>query len=149
MTPAERPPLPKLSKGDTLVMRSGTRGRRDGQRDTEVRVVTVGRKYVHVIAADKYEEYLAAAPEARSWRWTLRKFLLADQREGDRGTRIGYSASIATAEQQAYDVLHLGVAEYLRDQGVTVEQRSPWFGREVELANLLKFVTPAEAAPDE
>lgn len=138
MSRADRPGLGALNVGDTLIMRSGTPGRRDGQTDTAVRVVTVGRKYVHVVLAEYYERYIAATPEARSWRWSTRRFLLADQKEGAPGDRVGYSASIATAEQHAYDREHVAADAYLRSEGVDLRRSSPWFGREVELAGLLK-----------
>ena len=128
-----RPALPQLKRGDTLIMRSGVPGRRDGQRDSEVRVVIVGRKFVHVITADRFDKY---DPEAH--RWLLRKFLIDDQREGERGRRIGYSASIATPEQHAYDRAEQDAAEYLADQGLDVRPGSPWRGREGVLAEILR-----------
>jgi len=140
MTAAEgRPPLPKLSRGDLLIVRSG----RD--RAYEARVAIAGRKYVHVIDAGRFETY---NPDTDAWR--LRKFLLADQAEGERGTRVGAAATIATPEQHAYDAKAGSAARYLREQGIEIARRSPWAGREIELANLLKFVTAAPpAAGDE
>jgi hypothetical protein len=143
-----RPPLGKLNVGDELIMMSGVPGRRDGKRASAVRVVTVGRKYVHVVLAEYFEAYTAAAPEARSWRWSTRKFLIEDQQEGERGKRVGYSASVATAEQHAYDLREMGAADYLREQGIDLRHNSPWRGREVELASLLRFVETPGAAPD-
>jgi hypothetical protein len=132
-----RPGLPQLKRGDALVMHSGTPGRRDGQRATDVRVVTVGRKYVHVIAAEQYESY---DPERD--RWHTRKFLIADQREGEPGKRFGYAARIATAEQYEYDRLHGSAAEYLREQGITLRPGSRWYGHEVALADLMRKHEP-------
>lgn len=135
-----RPALRSLKRGDELIMTSGTPGRRDGQTDTAVRVVTVGRKYVHVIVERFHEDYLADPDKYGSY---VRKFLIEDQKEGERSTRIGYSAKVATVEQHAYDVLQHGAAKYLFDQGITVEHRSPWRGREVELATALKAAVDA------
>jgi hypothetical protein len=130
-----RPPLPKLKRGDELVMVSGTPGRRAGQSASTVRVVGVGPKYVHVIDARWFDGYDAARDK-----WRVRKFLIEDQEEGERGTRVGYAATIATVEQREYDDLARDAAlTYLREQGLTVERRSPWWHREVELANLLRF----------
>jgi hypothetical protein len=141
VTPPERPALPKLAKGDALVMRSGTPGRRDGTRPLAVRVVTVGRKYVHVIGADRFDAY-----DPDRDRWYVRKFLIEDQREGERGTRVGYSASIATAEQHEYDRLHGDADEYLREQGIVLRAASRWYGHEVLLADLMRQNEPAPAA---
>jgi hypothetical protein len=141
MTAAERPALPKLAKGDRLIMRSGTPGRRDGKRATDVRVVTAGRKYVHVIGADRFDAYDPAVH-----RWLLRKFLLDDQREGEPGKRVGYTASIATAEQHEYDRMHGDAVEYLREQGVMLRAASRWHGHEVLLAELMRQHEPAPAA---
>jgi hypothetical protein len=143
MTAAERPPLRRLAKGDRLMMRGGTPGRRDGHRATEVRVVTIGRKFVHVIAADRFERY---NPDTD--RWYLRKFLIEDQHEGERGRRIGYSASIATPEQHEYDRLHGDADEYLREQGVVLRAASRWYGHEVLLARLMRDNEPPAAEAD-
>lgn len=142
MTPAERPAFPEqLAKGDRLIMRSGTPGRRDGKRATDVRVVIVGRKYVHVLAADRFETY---DPDADRWR--LRKFLLDDQREGEPGKRIGYTASIATAEQHEYDRMHGDAVEYLREQGIyELARAGRWRGHEVLLARVMRENEPPAA----
>lgn len=118
-----RPETPKLAVGDALFMHSGTPGRRDGKRYSDVRVTTVGRKYVHVIGSDDYERFVA---EPESWRWKVRKFLIEDMREGERGRRIGYTASLATVEQRAYDEQQLAASIYLRDVvGLDVRRDSP------------------------
>lgn len=148
MSRPDRPALPKLSFGDELTMRSGTPGRRDGKRESLVRVVIVGRKYVHVVLAEDYEAYVAAEPEARSWRLSARRFLLADQREGAPGSRIGYTASIATAEQHEYDRMHGDAVEYLRKQGIALRAASRWYGHEVLLARLMRDSEPPAAEAD-
>lgn len=138
MTAVEgRPALPKLSRGDALIMRCSD-GRRDGWRRSDVRVVAVGPKYVHVIGASHYPGY-----DSKRDAWFVRRFLLSDQREGPTGTRVGYAASIATAEQDAYDTRQMDAVTYLRDQGITVALRSPWYGRETALAEALKRAVDA------
>lgn len=141
MTAEARPALPPLAKGDRLIMRSGTPGPRGDRQATEVRVVTVGRKYVHVIAGEKFAAY---DPDADRWR--LRKFLLDDQSEGERGRRVDDPATIATPEQHEYDRLHGDAAEYLREQGVILRPASRWYGHEVLLAELMRQHDPAQAA---
>lgn len=130
-----RPELPTLKPGDTLIMRSGVRGRREA---TEVRVVSVGRKYVYVVGVDRFDGY-----DATRDRWLARRFLLADQQEGTPGTRVGYPTSIATAEQHAYDVEQDKARAYLTGQGISIENRSPARGREIALAAAVKAVLDA------
>lgn len=142
MTGDVRPALPKLAKGDELVMHSGVPGRRDSKRATKVRVVAVGPKYVQVIAPERFDAY-----DPKRDKWYVRKFLIEDQKEGPRGSRIGYSATIATAEQYEYDVEHGGADEYLREQGIVLRHTSPWRGHEVALARLMREHEPA-AVPD-
>lgn len=140
MIAADRPPLPPLARGDRLIMRSGTMGRRAGTTaQHEVRVVTVGRKYVHVVAAEHFDDYDPAVD-----RWLSRKFLLADQREGEPGGRVGYPASVATPEQHEYDRLHGDAREYLIVQGVSLRPGSRWCGHEVALAALMREHEPPE-----
>jgi hypothetical protein len=107
-----RPEMPALKPGDELMMYSGTPGRRDGRSYSLVRVVTVGRKYVHVIWADRYDAYIA---EPQNNRWYLRKFLIQDMTEGEPGKRIGYSARLATTAQAVYDTQVTEARDFLRD----------------------------------
>jgi hypothetical protein len=86
--------------------------RREGRRWSEVRVTGVGPKYVTVIAAERYEDFLAD-PQANRW-WT-RKFLIEDQFEGPRDTRTGYGARVATHEQVEYEVRDQAARAYLND----------------------------------
>jgi len=138
---ARRPELGKVAVGDTLIMRSGPA--RDRQSEVPVRVVTVGRKYLHVVLAEHYEQYTATPPGIRAWRWSARQFLIEDQHEGARGTRFGQSASVATAEQHAFDEAAARVYAYLREQRIQIQPGSPWQGREAELAEALKRVVDA------
>lgn len=138
-----RPETPELHKGDRLFMYSGTPGRRDGKRYTAVVVVTLGPKYVGVIQESRAEAY-AADPENN--RWYVRKFLREDMREGERGKRIGYTASLATAEQRAYDERLFSVGVYLRDVlGVDVRASSPL--RDPEVARkVVSLLNAAESS---
>lgn len=129
-----RPELAALKRGDTLILRGGTPGfRYEVGQSTKVRVVTVGRKYVHVVTADRFDTY---DPERDCW--NVRKFLLEDQKEDAPGTRIGYSATIATPEQHAYDLRRADARSYLNAQGIQLTSQSPWLDREVDLATLIR-----------
>lgn len=151
----ERPPMPDLAKGYDLLMHSGTRGRRDGRPYSAVRVVSVGPKYVGVVPADRYEAYVAD-PQAN--RWHVRKFLREDWREGDRGKRVGCSASILAREQAEYDD-RLGLAmRTVRDAaGLDTRARSAFDPRQhpghflalAEVVHELMTDLGIEATPDE
>jgi hypothetical protein len=113
LTDAKRPETPPLVVGYDLLVHSGTPGRRDGKGWSPVKVVTVGRKYVHVIGAENFDRYQA---EPDKWRWRVRKFLLEDMCEGERGSRVGCAATLATVEQHGYDALLDRSLSLLRDR---------------------------------
>lgn len=118
-----RPETPPLAKGDKLFMYSGTPWPRSSKSYKEVVVVTLGPKYVGVVDAGRAEAY-AADPAGK--KWIVRKFLREDMTEGERGKRFSYSATLATAEQRAYDERQYAVAVYLRDVlGVDVRRGGP------------------------
>jgi hypothetical protein len=132
--PIKRPDLPALKRGDRLVLRGTTPGRRYSMTEsTDVRVVGIGPKYVHVITAHRYDQY-----EAKRDKWITRKFLLADLQEGDRASRYGYPASVATPEQHAYDLAGSEARDYLQARGISLAHDSVWRGREAYLASVIK-----------
>jgi hypothetical protein len=126
------------SVGDHLVVRDNPTGRAGATRPHDVRVVSVGPKYVHVIESGRYDGY-----EPTRDRWRVRKFLLADGKEGAAGTRVGYAASIATVVQYGQAERQRAARRYLFDQGVDLRPTSPWWGREPELAEVLKRAVDA------
>lgn len=122
-----RPELGPLAKGDIVLMRSGRL--LDADRVREMTVVSLGPKWVGL--ADHTSRWFGT-PEGKFY---IRRFLLADQREGERSKRIGYGCSFATREQHEYDVREQGVANYLRDVlGVDIMPRSPLRDPEVARA---------------
>jgi hypothetical protein len=119
-----RPETPPLVVGYDLLMYSGTPGRRNGKSWSPVKVVTVGRKYVHVIGAEDFDRYQA---EPDKWRWRVRRFLMRDMREGEPGSRVGYTAALATEEQRAYDGLLDRSLSLLRDRaGIDFRYGTPF-----------------------
>ena len=108
-----RPETPPLVVGYDLLMYSGTPGRRDSKKWSPVKVVTVGRKYVHVISAQRFDDYQA---DPVKHRWYVRKFLLSDMREGEPARRVGYTSMLATVEQQGYDAMLDRSLSLLRDR---------------------------------
>lgn len=125
--------LPELKRGDLLYATENGYGRRGVTNWRPVKVVSVGPKYVHVIAAERYTD------EVKPRDWNVRKFLLDDQIEGTPGERYGYSARVAAAEQRAYDERLAAADEYLREQGVSVGRHGRWYAtdRRIRLAELV------------
>lgn len=140
-----RPETPELAKGDVLIATSGHH--RNRMSVAEVRVVGFGPKWIHVIASDGYEAFLA---DPAQHRWRVRKFLREDMGEGERGKRVGYGSRLATLPQAAYDVETAEAWRFIRDRaGLTIERGSPYVDRDmmVGLAGILRELPP-EAADD-
>jgi hypothetical protein len=128
-----RPELPKLKRGDLLHATENRYGRKAARDWRPVKVVSVGPKYVHVIAAERFTDDVSARD------WNVRKFLLDDQHEGARSERTGHAASLATDEQRAYDERLAAADEYLREQGIVIDRWGKWYDpdRRVRLAELV------------
>lgn len=133
-----RPALPKLKRGDSLVMVTGHAVRRQGTDPVDVRVIAVGPKYVHVVA----EKYFGQPGETE--RNFSRRFLLADQKEGAPGTRYGDSPYVVTSEQHAYDKRLRDTYAYLRETvGIDIRHGSPLADPEIAL-RVAVMLTEAE-----
>ena len=103
-----RPELGALAKGDIVLVRDRyRRGAESAAR--EMRVVTLGPKWVGLLDVDCR---WAGTTEERFY---VRRFLLADQREGEPGKRVGYGTHFATREQHEYDALLAAAETYIRD----------------------------------
>jgi hypothetical protein len=77
-----------------------------------------------VISAKHFDSYQA---EPDKYRWHVRKFLMRDMREGEPGSRVGYSAALATEEQRAYDGLLDRSLALLRDRaGIDFRYGTPF-----------------------
>jgi len=129
-----RPALGPLKKGDIVIVRS--RGNRASERERvcEMRVATIGPKWVGLLTADSQ---WAGTPDER---YFVRRFLLADQREGVPGKRVGYGASFATREQYEYDLALEQAARVITDCGLDVRCDSVFYGDEgiFRLASILR-----------
>lgn len=133
MSAQGRPALGKPAVGDLVyVIRSANdmRGRKPEDRAIPAKVVKVARVWVTVETETGYSRE--------------RRFRISDQSDGS--NYPGSSERFVTSEQLAWEITRRGANEYLRDQGVDIGYRSPWRGREVELAALLKT---AETSPGE
>lgn len=66
--------------------------------------------------------------------WRMR---IATQSEGNE-SYPQFDARFLTLDQDAAERRRDAASEYLEDKGITIDRRSSWRGREVELADLLK-----------
>jgi hypothetical protein len=129
----ERPPLGKLAVGDPVfvILSSNLhRGATREQRTLPAEVVEVKRVWCVL------REEGRGAPVGRHWRMRL-----DDQDEGDR-TYPQNNDRFVTPAQHAYETALYGARAYLREQGVQLAPRSPWVGREVQLAAVLRAAAP-------
>jgi hypothetical protein len=115
-----RPELPKLKRGDTVLIL----GYGGGKGAREAVVESVGPKWLK--AADM-------------------RFLLADQIAGQPGSRIGAASRFVTREQWAYDLETRKAERYVRHvAGLQVGRESPFADRDmlINLAAVLRELLP-------
>jgi hypothetical protein len=140
-----RPELGTLAKGDIVIVRDRRRGSGADRTAREFRVVTLGPKWVGLIDVGNR---WAGTPDERLY---IRRFLLADQREGAPGTRVGYGTYFATREQHAYDVRIAEAEAYVRDvAGLDVRRGDvPFAGDDgiLKLAHLLSLMESSWRPP--
>jgi hypothetical protein len=108
-----------------MIRRSANDSRRAEPEDRFIpaTVVKVGRVWIELVSTDKHQYRMS---------WRMRR----DTQDQD--TRYpGSSASFLTMDQYAWTETRNGALATIHDHGLTVESRSPWRGREVELADLL------------
>jgi len=127
MTTKKRPDLGELRPGQQVIVRrspNDQQGRKPSERFIPATVAKVGRVWVE----------LKPDPPLCPWptRWRMR---LDTQNEATQHS--GTNASFVTLEQHAWDETQTWARGVLEKHGLTVESRSPWVGREVELALLL------------
>lgn len=73
--------------------------------------------------------------EGSNWGW---RFRLDTQTDGDNGRRTRFYTLEQWAEKQRRDSAMM----WLRDQGITVGDASPWYGEKIKLATLLGWTAP-------
>lgn len=124
-----RPELGELKPGQpVMVYRSSNdmRWRKPEERAIPAVVVKAARVWV---------DLKKPGDDVATWsiyRWRMRR----DTQ--DEGTPyIGSNASFATLEQHAWDETQSWARGYLEENGIRVEHRSKWHGREVELADII------------
>lgn len=112
--PERRPELGELKVGDTVWVQQPRNRRSAGSPPAVLaEVATVARVWITVKRKDN-------DGHPRDWRMRL-----DTQDEGDR-QYTQHNASFRTPAQQLWHWAHTEASTYLRDQGVTVEMRSPW-----------------------
>lgn len=124
-----RPELGELKPGQPVMVRRSAnemRRRPPEERYIPAQVVKASRVWIELKAAE-------TAPDAQRWMtWRMRR---DTQNEGTQYS--GSDASFATTEQHEWDQTQAWAWGVIKDNGLTVEPRSPWRGREQELADLL------------
>ena len=130
-----RPELGPLKKGDIVLVRD--RHFRADRLAIRMRVVTLGPKWAGLLNTDSR---WVGTPDERLY---VRRFLLADQREGEPGKRVGYGCYFATPEQHAYDVRLAEAEAYVRNvAGLDVRRGAvPFAGDDgiLKLAHILSL----------
>jgi len=135
----QRAALGALTVGDTvIVLPTGMGERHSNERPTRATVVKRGRVWIDVEPEDG-ERHLA---------YFDRRFRLDTQHNGSQNSTS--RGRFVTEAQYAWDLRLRTVKDYLRQAGITVEDRvrgelpgdastpGPWYGRWLELANLLR-----------
>lgn len=131
-----RPELGTLTRGDIVIVTDRRNGSGADRRAREMRVVTLGPKWVGLL--DLTSRW-AGTPHEKA---AIRRFLISDQCEGEPGKRVGYGTAFATREQHEYDVRLYEAETYIRDvAGLEVRRGDvPFAGDDgiFKLATLLK-----------
>ena len=129
-TPRKRPELGTLETGQPVMVRrspNDMRGRPASQRYIPATVIKAARVWVDLEGKDG------------TWKrtWRMRR----DTQ--DQGTQYsGSNDSFLMMDQHAWTETRDWALATIHDHGLTVESRSPWRGREIELADLLAKVDP-------
>jgi len=120
-----RPELGELAVGqDVIVYLSSNDSRRKTRDQTRVpaRVTKAARVWIEL------ERVGDGYPKT----WRMRRDV-----QGEGTQYPGSNAHFATKEQYEWDETAAWAHGILREQGITVEHRSPWKNREIELADLI------------
>lgn len=129
-TKRTRPELGELTPGQPVMVRrspNDMRGRKPEDRYIPAVVVKAARVWVDLEGTEEIWK--------RTWR------MRRDTQ--DEGTQYSVSnARFLTLEQHAWQETRDWALAVLQEHGLTVESRSPWRGREIELADLLAKVDP-------
>lgn len=128
-TKKTRPALGELKPGQPVMIRQSyndTRGRKPEDRYIPAVVVKASRVWIELVSTDEKRYRMS---------WRMRR----DTQ--DEATQYpGSNASFATLDQHAWDETWRWARDVLIDHGIELRNRSPWRGREIEMANLLAKV---------
>lgn len=140
MTTTKRPELGELKLGQKVMVRRSAndmRGRKSEDRYIPAVVTKVGRVWVDLARADLPEKALGYGT------WRMR---MDTQCEGSQFS--GSNDSFATLDQHDWDQTQAWAREVLTEQGLRIlDRNSPWYGREVDLAQLLVSLPAENPAP--
>lgn len=131
----QRPTMPKLKRGDKVVVQSG-----GSLRPKDVHIVTgAGPKWIRVVGPDWFDTPVERHRE--------RCFSTGDYREGEPGKRVGAGCRLASFEQDDYDVITWRANMYLITVArVWPDRSSPFASRDgrVLLARTLRELLPQD-----
>lgn len=133
MTATTRPELGHIAEGDTVyVIRPSYRYARRNDRPAPTRAVVVkaARVWLTIRSDDKW-----------ATEWRMRRDT-QDENDRDYPQR---NARFVTAAQLAYEQTAREAVDLIHEQGIDIRLRSPWRGREIELAALLRDHTTEDA----
>lgn len=125
-----RPELGTLTVGQEVIVREPQHRGRGSVR--HARVAKVARVWV-TLAAEWQDTDYWGKPRTRTQEWRMR---LDTQDEGIRTTH--YGSRFLTLEQHAYETRESEAHKFLLGQGLLPGYGTPWHGREVELADLIR-----------
>jgi len=126
---SDRPDLGELKPGQrVMVYRNTGKGWLPAEdRWTPAEIVRVGRVWVYIASVSTTVGYDGRVHGARAWR--MRK---DSQDEGTR--RLDF---FRTMEQHAWEKNQRRARVVLEENGIRIERHSPWYDREIELADLI------------
>lgn len=123
-----RPPLGDLKPGDEVFVRRSAndmQGRSNGSLYIPARVAKASRVWIEIEVEGSWKTY-------RMRRDTQ-----------DEATQYsGSNSSFRTPEQKQWEVRQADGRRFLDEQGITLQMRSPWLGREAELADVIRPHVP-------
>ncbi len=142
MTSNERPALGDIKAGDLVyVPRSAQilKYHPDLVPYIPARIAKVARVWIDIKSVETRETIRGTMP-AQTWR------MRRDTQRESNGPNSHHENSFVTPEQRAWDERQKDALRFLHQQGIAVYRDSPWAGRRVELADLIRSTLTPESS---